>query len=115
MPTISLRVTDAQKIDLEYRSDGNVSEYIKQQLFGQKNSVTEAITRLDRLLERSPLEKQSTGRDRYIDAILIEVLMILRQVSKADAQKIAGGEIRRLGLEPWSTELAQKREEEGHE
>ena len=53
MPSISLRVTEAQKIDLEYRSEGNVSEYIKQQLFGQKESASEVIARLDKLLERS--------------------------------------------------------------
>lgn len=115
MPTISLRVTEEQKIDLEYRSEGNVSEYIKQQLFGQKESASEVIARLDKLLERSSSEQQAAGRDRYIEAMLIEVLLILRQVSKADAQKVAGGEIRRLGLEPWSAELAQEREEQSHE
>ena len=36
MPSISLRVTEAQKIDLEYRSEGNVSEYIKQQLLDKR-------------------------------------------------------------------------------
>ena len=114
MPSISLRVTEAQKIDLEYRSEGNISEYIKQQL-GQKESASEVIARLDKLLERSSSEQQAAGRDRYIEAMLIEVLLILRQVSKADAQKVAGGEIRRLGLEPWSAELAQEREEQSHE
>ena len=114
MPSISLRVTEAQKIDLEYRSEGNVSEYIKQQLFGQKESASEVIARLDKLLKRSSSEQQAAGRDRYIEAMLIEVLLIL-QVSKADAQKVAGGEIRRLGLEPWSAELAQEREEQSHE
>ncbi|EAS6049044.1 hypothetical protein EA888_23470 [Salmonella enterica] len=115
MPTISLRVTEAQKIDLEFRSEGNVSDYIKQQLFGQKESASEVISRLDKLLERPVTEHQAAGRDRYIEAMLIEVLLILRQVSKADAQKVAGGEIRRLGLEPWSAELAQEREEQSHE
>ncbi|EIY0396102.1 hypothetical protein ML565_004549, partial [Escherichia coli] len=85
MPSISLRVTEEQKIDLEYRSEGNVSEYIKQQLFGQKESASEVIARLDKLLKRSSSEQQAAGRDRYIEAMLIEVLLILRQVSKADA------------------------------
>ena len=81
----------------------------------QKESASEVIARLDKLLERSSSEQQAAGRDRYIEAMLIEVLLILRQVSKADAQKVAGGEIRRLGLEPWSAELAQEREEQSHE
>ncbi|WP_157918352.1 hypothetical protein [Escherichia coli] len=34
---------------------------------------------------------------------------------KADAQKVGGGEMRRLGLEAWSAELAQEREEQSHE
>ncbi|HBV4265961.1 TPA: hypothetical protein MDW71_005254 [Klebsiella pneumoniae] len=109
MPTISLRVTDEQKVDLEYRSEGNVSDYIKQQLFGEKENIGEVLSRLDALLSRPHTEQQNGGRDLYIEAIMIEVLMILRQVSKADAQKVAGGEIRRLGLEPWSAELAQER------
>lgn len=109
----------AQKIDLQNRSDGNVSDYVKKRLFGEPDNNAELIERLDNiesLLENRSDEHMTANdagrsRDRYIEAMLIEILLVLRSVSKPEHSKAAGSEVKRIGLEPWSSDLAMEREE----
>ncbi|EPN9162958.1 hypothetical protein ACT4EA_004154 [Escherichia coli] len=108
----------AQKIDLQNRSDGNVSDYVKKRLFGDPDNSTELLERLaniESLLENRNEERDEgssfeNDRDRYIEAMLIEILLVLRSVSKPEHSKSAGHEIKRIGLEPWSSDLAIERE-----
>lgn len=108
----------AQKIDLQTRSEGNVSEYVKKRLFGDADNNAELLERLaniEALLESGAGDRGGDGHsnssaDRYIEAMLIEILLVLRSVSKPEHSKAAGHEIKRIGLEPWSSDLAIERE-----
>lgn len=116
---VTIRMTIAQKIDLQNRSEGNVSDYIKKRLFGEPDTGAELLERLDNIeaLLESQTENRSVNRntgerDQYIEAMLIEILLVLRAVSKPEHPKAAGSEIKRIGLEPWSSDLAIERGEQ---
>lgn len=115
---VTIRMTYAQKIDLQSRSEGNVSDYVKKRLFGDPDNSAELLERLaniEALLENRSADQPGSdvhamGRDRYIEAMLMEILLVLRSVSKPEHSKAAGSEIKRIGLEPWSSDLAIERE-----
>ncbi|HCA3195752.1 TPA: hypothetical protein MN540_005060 [Klebsiella pneumoniae] len=115
---VTIRMTMAQKIDLQNRSEGNVSDYVKKRLFGDPDNSAELLERLaniESLLENRTGDRDGSsalenGRDRYIEAMMIEILLVLRSVSKPEHSKAAGHEIKRIGLEPWSSDLAIERE-----
>jgi hypothetical protein len=116
---VTIRMTIAQKIDLQNRSEGNVSDYIKKRLFGEPDTSAELIERLDNIealletqTENRTFQNHGSDRDRYIEAMLIEILLVLRTVSKPEHSKAAGSEIKRIGLEPWSSDLAIERGEQ---
>lgn len=116
---VTIRMTIAQKIDLQNRSEGNVSDYIKKRLFGEPDTSAELLERLDNIeallesqTENRAFENNAGERDRYIEAMLIEILLVLRTVSKPEHSKAAGSEIKRIGLEPWSSDLAIERGEQ---
>lgn len=108
MPTICIRVTEAQKVELEERSvrfDGNVSEYIKDTLFGNPNR--EVMARLDvfgeLLASVSALQTRSrlTPQDLSVD-MLAEALILLRMSLSPEKLRAARAELDRLKIGTWS-------------
>jgi len=106
LPTISFRVTDAQKLELEARSDGNVSDYVKSVLFDTQGTLNQILERLSPAPSgqtRDPV----TGFDHTnpdIENILAEVLMLLRFTVKPDSKRSVHAELNRLGVQLWHPE-----------
>lgn len=76
MPTVSFRCTETQKIELEERSQGDISEYVRRQLFRQMEQEDTLEMILQRLDQRPGGDGQPTaGIDRQSMAILIELLL----------------------------------------
>ncbi|MDR5785252.1 hypothetical protein P9281_01575 [Caballeronia sp. LP003] len=110
MPTISIRLNDAQKIELEERSarhDGNVSEYIKFALFGKGHeNGQEVLLRLDELADamlRSSSARDEPGAAHPDSAatMLMEVLMLLRMALPPEKIRSARAELDRLAIPSW--------------
>jgi hypothetical protein len=111
MPTISVRVSDAQKFELEERSarySGNVSDYIKDALFGSRNEqANEILSRLDELTDYvSRLSNGSLGgRETQVadrsSTMLMEVLILLRMALPPDKIRGARAELDRLDIPSW--------------
>ncbi|SAL81268.1 hypothetical protein [Caballeronia telluris] len=107
MPTICIRVTEAQKLELEERSvrfDGNVSEYIKDSLFGDRNR--EVLSRLDVLGELVASVSALQTREKPIQseqstAMLAEALILLRMSLSPEKLRAARAELDRLKIESW--------------
>ena len=123
MPTISIRVSDAQKIELEERSasyGGNVSDYVKDALFGTgQERGREILTRLDELAEQvsrvsgRPASAAPASSSDQTTAMLSEALILLRMSLKPDAMRAARGELERLKIEPWEPAGANKENNRG--
>ncbi len=108
MPTICIRVTEAQKVELEERSvrfDGNVSVYIKDSLFGGRNR--EVLTRLDELgdLMSGAFALQGSGdkspHSEQSASMLAEALILLRMSLSPEKLRAARAELDRLKIESW--------------
>lgn len=116
MPTISIRVSDAQKIELEERSasyGGNVSDYVKDALFGTgQERGREVLTRLDELAEQiarasnRPASTTPAASSEQSITMLSELLILLRMSLKPDALRAARGELDRLKIAPWEGVVA---------
>ncbi|OXC78024.1 hypothetical protein [Caballeronia sordidicola] len=106
MPTISFRVTDSQKIELEARSDGNVSDYVKSVLFDQQATLNQILQRLPSAQSVQPQDTRSAfdHTNPNIENILAEVLMLLRFTVKPDSKRSVHAELNRLGLPLWHPE-----------
>jgi hypothetical protein len=106
LPTISFRVTDTQKIELEARSDGNVSDYVKGVLFDQQGTLNQILQRLSPA-QSGQTHDAGTAFDHTnpdIENILAEVLMLLRFTVKPDSKRSVHAELNRLGLPLWHPE-----------
>ena len=104
MPTVSFRCTETQKIELEERSQGDISEYVRRQLFRQMEQEDTLEMILQRLEQRPGGDGQpGAGIDRQSMAILIELLLLLRTASKPDAKREAQAEVERLGFDVWDS------------
>lgn len=104
---ICIRVSEAQKLELEERSvrfEGNVSEYIKDALFGDRNR--EVLARLDVLGEllASVSAHQTGGKQGQSDQsapMLAEILILLRMSLSPDKLRSARAELDRLKIGSW--------------
>ncbi|MDR5826269.1 hypothetical protein P9250_00170 [Caballeronia sp. LP006] len=111
MPTISLRLSESQKIELEERSsrhEGNVSDYIKHALFGEAQDQRQAlIAQLDELtLSVSKMSSHSQSRSASDDIepsshMLMEILILLRMALPPDKLRGARAELDRLHIRSW--------------
>lgn len=115
MPHINVRVTEAQKAELEARCGGQVSEYVRQQLFGDQGGSGQGLDvildRIDHLADdlaegrlTPPTPDHAAGGNDQLLAMLAEVLLLLRGSVKADAIRSAKGELNRHGITPWGAE-----------
>lgn len=105
MATVSFRCTEAQKIELEERAQGDISGYVRQKLFRQmeqENTLELILQRLDEQAENAG-GTQASGMDRQSTSMLIELLLLLRTASKPDAKREAQAEVERLGFQVWES------------
>lgn len=112
MPAIVVRVTDAQKAELEARAEGSVSEYVRRQLFNDQPSLEAVLDRIDHLAddiaegrlspEPSSFPSPSTTGDQW--PLLLEILLMLRATMKPSTMRSAQAELKRRGVTPWGGE-----------
>lgn len=108
MPTVTIRVTEAQKAELEARSGGSTSEYVRSQLFGEQAGLEAVLDRIDHLAddiaegrllpELSEPRETSSGS---LEPMLMEILLMLRAMAKPETMRGAQKEVRRRGFMPW--------------
>ncbi|HCL3992451.1 TPA: hypothetical protein N2C09_005545 [Pseudomonas aeruginosa] len=104
MPTISFRVSEAQKIEVEERAQGDVSEYVRKVLFEHFDQEDALHQILDRLDERPAGGDPATGEiDPAVMAIQLELLLLMRSVAKPDTLREAQAEVERLGFKVWES------------
>ncbi|WP_155637799.1 hypothetical protein [Burkholderia stagnalis] len=123
MPTISIRLSDAQKIELEERSasyGGNVSDYVKDALFGTgQERGREILARLDELAEQvsrasgRPARGAPSAPSDETKVMLSEALILLRMSLRPEAMRAARAELERLKIEPWEPADAAKENNRG--
>ncbi|MDN3554356.1 hypothetical protein QWY74_12980 [Halomonas almeriensis] len=110
MPNINVRVSEAEKAELEARSGGNVSAYVKQQLFSQNQTLETILHRLEDIAD--DLEDQHTDTEahqerpdaiaaRDVMPMLAELLLMMRGTVKPNTRKMAQSEITRVGMQVW--------------
>lgn len=51
MPTIAVRLSDAERIELDDRAQGDISKYVRNALFGEAENAVEVERRLSELIE----------------------------------------------------------------
>lgn len=112
MPAIVVRVTDAQKAELEARAEGSVSEYVRRQLFNDQRSLEAVLDRIDHLAddiaegrlspEPSNFQSPSMTGDQW--PLLLEMLLMLRATMKPSTMRSAQAELKRRGVTPWGGE-----------
>jgi len=108
MPRVTIRVTEAQKAELEARSGGNASDYVRSLLFGEQAGLEAVLDRIDHLADDIaegrllPVqgEPQPAGDDR-LTPMLLEVLLLLRATVKPETMRMAQSEMKRRGFTPW--------------
>ncbi|RMM69931.1 hypothetical protein [Pseudomonas savastanoi] len=98
MPTISLRVSESQKIELEERSTGNVSDYIKAQLFDRPDPHAMLETVLQHLEKEAPQRATGRGASDQSLPMLMEILQLMRFTVKPEVKEKAQAEVERMGL-----------------
>lgn len=109
MPAITFKCSDAEKEELEARSNGNVSRYVKQILFGQmarEDDLAHLVDLVERLVHRSGSDDESTptvGTDQVLLGMVAELLLIMRDSAKVDAVQKAKAELNRAGLPVWQS------------
>lgn len=109
MPAITFKCTAAQKDELEARSNGNVSQYIKDVLFGhmsREDELAHLVEMVERIGNTAPAEGESpraSGLDLATQGMLIEMLLLMRTAVKPNAQREAQAEVDRLGLPVWQS------------
>ncbi|MCG7605391.1 hypothetical protein [Halomonas sp. MM17-34] len=108
MPNINIRITEAQKAELEARSGGSTSDYVRSLLFGEQAGLEAVLDRIDHLADDIaegrllPVqgEPQPAGDDRLMP-MLLEVLLLLRATVKPETMRMAQSEMKRRGFTPW--------------
>ena len=108
MPNINIRITEAQKAELEARSRGSTSDYVRSLLFGEQAGLEAVLDRIDhladdiaegRLLPES-IQTRETGA-RSLEPMLMEILLMLRAMAKPETMRGAQAEVKRRGFMPW--------------
>lgn len=122
MPVISVRCSQAEKDELEARSGGNVSAYVRHLVFGDHDPHSGLAHRLDDLREdilealqggqSGPAQVDSPGVPDWVAASVLEMLMMMRFQYKRDIRQQAMGEVERVGMVPFESETYLKQREE---
>lgn len=107
MPRQTIRFTDAQMAELEARSGGNISDFIRSKLFDHSSGLEAAVDRIEHLAEDVEdlvrgLSDASKGENAL--PLMAEILLILRATVKPETIRKAQAELKRNGISPWTTE-----------
>jgi len=104
VPTITVRCTEAQKIELEDRAAGDLSAYVRRQLF-EKIEYEKTLQTILSRLEDQPGKAGASGHtdSPLVLAMLMELVLLLRTASKPEAKKEAWAEVERLGFTVWES------------
>lgn len=117
MPHVGFRCTEAEKAALENTSRGNISGYLRELAFGDSQDQSALVHKLEDLREDIMQELQETqgrgiagaesgsgeGFPGWAQAVLLEVLLMMRTQFKREAKNQAMGEVERLGMEPFDS------------
>ena len=111
MPNINIRITEAQKAELEDRSGGNTSDYVRSLLFGEQAGLEAVLDRIDHLAddiaEGRLLPETSPDRGADIESLkpmLVELLLMFRNIAKPETLRATRAEMKRRGITLWGDE-----------
>ncbi len=111
MPRHTLRLTEAQLAELEALSGGNISEYIRRRLFGERAGLEAVLDRIDHLAddiaEGRLLPETSPGRGADIESLkpmLAELVLMFRNIAKPETLRATRAEMKRRGITLWGDE-----------
>jgi len=100
VPTITFRCSEAEKIQLSERAEGNVSEFVRDYLFRQIDQETMLESILQRLDQPSKkVQAEGSGLDKESKSMLLELLLLMRMSVNPDRKIEAQEELQRLGYE----------------
>jgi len=105
MPQLNIRCTEAQMIDLEIRSGGNKSDYVRRKLFEENDTQERLIHRLDDVLDL--MGKQTSGGQNdntFLESMMVEMLLLMRgMITNKGTKDMAQNEVERLGYQVFSS------------
>ena len=112
MPRHTLRLTEAQLGELEALSGGNISEYIRRRLFGERAGLEAVLDRIDHLADdiaEGRLLPDTSHDDRGADIeslkpMLVELVLMFRGIAKPETLRATRAEMERRGITPWGDE-----------
>jgi hypothetical protein len=124
MPTIAVRLSDAERIELDNRAQGDISKYVRNALFGDAERSQRLETRMDELLEtqtvllsmfrtlatevREPKAAPAQDNPR-LEGMALELLLLLRgKVASRTELNAIQGEVERQGLPVWEDQLQDR-------
>ncbi|XDJ36619.1 MAG: hypothetical protein V3Q69_13865 (plasmid) [Burkholderia sp.] len=102
---MTFKCSEADKAEIEARSNGNVSRYIRERLLGSGEHQDLLYQILDRLND-DDREPASAGQEL---GMLTELLLLMRAAVKPDARKEAQAEVERLGLPVWTPDVGRRK------
>lgn len=117
MPTITFKVTESQKIELERAAGGQLSEYVRRSIFSQVEDdrmnevILDQLASLSRQVEGIRSESASSigpvGSREVIPppevmGMMVEILLMLRHALDDKTMRFAQAEVSRIGLPVFS-------------
>ncbi|HGA2320760.1 TPA: hypothetical protein ACIRVE_005384 [Pseudomonas putida] len=111
---VGFRCSMDEKLRIEEASDGNVSDYLRElvlEKMDQRDLIDDMHQMLKSMESRQPRSGNgpATGADTMTQAILLELLLLMRAVTPVERRHEAQAEVQRNGLEPWSYEAQAER------
>lgn len=97
---VSIRLTKSEQQKYEAQainSELSLSTYLRQKL-EYNDRLLEEITSLRRTIS----QLTEVNYEHEDSAMMIELLLLLRQIAQPKHMQLAHGELKRLGLNPWS-------------
>lgn len=113
---LNLRCSADEKIRVEEASEGNVSAYLRDLVFGKMDvldrldDMHDMLKSLESRFHANP-NGAGNGPDRLTQAVQLELLLLMRSVASFERRQEAQAEVKRNGLEPWSYEAQAERGE----